>query len=181
MRRELVQYSKFLSLVLRHDPASVGVKLDAAGWVNFDKLLAAMKRKRTEITREIIVEVVETNEKQRFAFSPDMSKIRASQGHSIGVELGLKPAEPPEFLFHGTTWKNIPSIRKEGLLRGKRDHVHLSADEATATNVGARHGKPVILTVEARRLVVEGHAIYLSDNGVWLTSHVPAEFILFSS
>ncbi len=177
MRRELIPHSKFLSLVLRHDPSVAGVELDEAGWIDVATLLAAVQRKRPQITRECLLEIVETNDKQRFALSPDGSRIRASQGHSIGVELGLAPAEPPERLFHGTAERNLPSIRKQGLVRGRRDHVHLSPDRQTARKVGARHGKPAVLVVLAAGMAAAGHEFFLSANGVWLTLHVPPSFL----
>ena len=179
MRKELITHSKFLSLVLRHNPALIGVTLDKAGWIGFDEFLTAIQVARPEITKEIIIEIVETNEKKRFAFSDDKTKIRASQGHSIGVELGLQPTIPPERLFHGTAARNRSSIKAYGLVRGKRDNVHLSVDEATALNVGARHGSPIVLTIEAGLMTKAGFKFYRSENGVWLCSHVPTNFIVF--
>ena len=179
MRDELIQHSKFLSLVLRHDPAVIGIELDDSGWVDVSTLLAALQSHRPQITRERLLEIVETNDKQRFAFSADRSQIRASQGHSIGVELGLAPSSPPGSLFHGTAEKNLASIRENGLVRGRRDHVHLSLDEATAKKVGARHGKPVVLRILSGKMADSGFQFSVSENGVWLTAHVPPTFIMF--
>lgn len=179
MRRELVKQSKFLSLILRHDPAVIGIELDDAGWVDVSTLLEAMKTHRPQITRERLFEIVETNDKRRFAFSEDRVRIRASQGHSIGVNLNLQPSQPPDSLFHGTAEKNLSSIRKNGLLRGQRDHVHLSADNETAQKVGARHGKPVVLRIASRQMAESDFIFYVSENGVWLTGYVPSTFIVF--
>ncbi len=179
VRRELVKQSKFLSLVLRHDPCAIGIDLDAAGWVNVATLLDALRRHSPQITRERLIEIVETNDKRRFAFSDDFSRIRASQGHSIGIDLDLPPSTPPSSLFHGTAAKNLTSIQDKGLLRGQRDHVHLSPDEETATQVGARHGKPVVLRIESGQMAGSGFMFYVSENGVWLTAHVPPTFIVF--
>ena len=176
---KLVKHSKFLSLVLRHDPSVIGIELDEAGWVEVATLLDALQNHRPQITRERLIEIVETNDKRRFAFSEDHARIRASQGHSIGVDLDLPQSTPPNSLFHGTAEGNLTSIHKNGLLRGQRDHVHLSLDEETATRVGARHGKPIVLQVESGQMVESGYVFYVSENGVWLTAHVPSTFIVF--
>ena len=175
----LVSTSKFLSLVLRHDPARIGVELDSAGWVEVDVLLAAAQRAGVRIDRALLERVVAENDKRRFAFSPDGTRIRASQGHSVEVELGLEPIRPPDVLFHGTATRFLDSIRRQGLIAGSRTHVHLSADEATALNVGQRHGRPVVLVVDAAAMHAAGHAFYRSDNGVWLTGAVPALHLRF--
>ncbi len=175
----LVRTSKFLSTVLRHAPERVGLRLDEAGWARVDDLLAAADRAGVPLDRATLDRVVGENDKQRFAFSPDGLRIRASQGHSVRVELGLRPVEPPEVLFHGTAESNVESIRREGLRPGRRTHVHLSGDEATAVAVGRRHGRPVVLRIPAGRMHREGHAFYRSDNGVWLTDAVPPDQIGF--
>lgn len=169
----LVRISKFVSKVLRHAPESVGLRLDEAGWVDVDDLLAAAKGAGVALDRPTLERVVADNDKQRFALSPDGRRIRASQGHSVTVELGLAPLEPPDVLFHGTADRNLDSIRAQGLVPGRRTHVHLSADEATAVNVGRRHGRPVVLRVRAGGMHRAGHPFYRSDNGVWLTAAVP--------
>lgn len=174
-----VRTSKFLSLVLRHDPARIGITLDDAGWTDVAQLLAACAAHGVSLTRDQLAAVVAESDKQRFALSPDGTRIRANQGHSVEVDLQLAPAEPPEVLYHGTVEAALAGIRADGLVRGKRHHVHLSADAATATKVGARRGTPVILTVRAADMVAAGHVFYCSDNGVWLTEHVPPHFILF--
>lgn len=179
MDSSLVRVSKFLSLVLRHDPGRIGLRLDDAGWASVDELLAAAAGAGVRLDRETLERVVAENDKKRFALSPDGTRIRASQGHSITVELGLEPQTPPEQLYHGTASRFIESIRTTGLHSAARTHVHLSADEATARNVGQRHGKPVVLTIAAGRMHRDGHAFYRSENGVWLTDVVPVEYIGF--
>ena len=171
--------SKFMSLVLRHQPGKVGIELDAAGWVDVAELLAGLQRGGLAVSREELDVVVATNDKQRFAFSEDGARIRASQGHSVDVRLEYEPSEPPEWLYHGTVARFLEPIAREGLLKGTRQHVHLSPDRATATQVGGRRGKPVILEIRAAAMHAAGHAFYLSANGVWLTDHVPAEFMVF--
>jgi putative RNA 2'-phosphotransferase len=179
MDGRMVRFSKFMSKVLRHDPQSVGLRLDDAGWVDVDELLGAAKGAGVGMDRETLERVVAENDKKRFALSPDGQRIRASQGHSVAVELGLEPVTPPEVLYHGTADRNLDSIRAQGLIPGRRTHVHLSADEATAVNVGQRHGRPVVLRVAAGALHRAGHPFYRSDNGVWLTAAVPPEHIEF--
>jgi putative RNA 2'-phosphotransferase len=179
MSNEAVKISKLLSFVLRHRPQAIGITLDAEGWVAVDELLAAAARHGKPLTRQELEEVVATNDKKRFTFSPDGGRIRANQGHSVEVDLGLVPVEPPELLYHGTVERFLDGIRQQGLLRGKRHHVHLSVDRETATRVGRRRGRPVVLVVEAGRMHREGKAFFRSENGVWLTEAVPPEYLRF--
>jgi putative RNA 2'-phosphotransferase len=178
--KRLTQLSKFLSLVLRHRPETVGVVLDRSGWVAIDELLAACKAHGKSISTQQLGEIVATSTKKRFAVSDDGKRIRANQGHSVEVDLGYKPSVPPEILFHGTVKKFLPAIRKEGLRKMSRHHVHLSADEATARTVGSRRGLPVLLRIAAGAMHRDGLPFYRSENGVWLTEHVPPERIDFS-
>jgi putative RNA 2'-phosphotransferase len=179
MERSLVRISKFLSRVLRHRPDSIGLLLDEGGYAKVDDLLAAANRSGMPLDMVVLRKVVEENEKQRFAFSDDGLRIRASQGHSISVDLGLVAVEPPELLYHGTAVRFLKSIRRDGLLRGKRHHVHLSPDIETALKVGSRHGPPVVLAIDAGRMQKDGFSFYRSTNGVWLTDHVPVRYIEF--
>jgi putative RNA 2'-phosphotransferase len=179
MPSRLVRVSKFLSLVLRHQPARIGIELDRAGWVDVSVLLAACRAHGFPVTREELGAVVRENDKQRFAFNEDGTRIRASQGHSVGVELGYAPLAPPPVLYHGTATRLLASIRARGLSKGGRHHVHLSADAATAAKVGARHGEPHVIEVASGRMHADGYEFYRSDNGVWLTEHVPAKYLVF--
>ena len=179
MRQQLVRTSRFLSLVLRHDPGRIGIELDENGWTPVSSLLEKMAAAGRRISRATLEEVVATNDKRRFAFSEDGERIRASQGHSVAVDLDLTAVVPPETLFHGTATRSVESIRAQGLQSRSRQHVHLSADETTATKVGARHGKPVVLTVQAGAMHADGHKFYLSANGVWLTDVVPPQYLQF--
>jgi putative RNA 2'-phosphotransferase len=169
--------SKFLSLVLRHRPDSIGIQFDQQGWVAIDSLLTQAQSHGKPLTRAVLDEIVATNAKQRFAISDDGLRIRASQGHSVDVDLGYAPATPPEILFHGTTADRLASIQSQGLSRMQRHHVHLSADVATAKLVGARHGKPAVLRVHAGRMQRDGREFFLSANGVWLTDAVPPDYL----
>jgi putative RNA 2'-phosphotransferase len=178
MPDDFVSTSKFLSLVLRHQPDLIDLTLDDAGWADIEALIRLARGHRT-LTRALIEAVVENNRKQRFAISDDGQRIRANQGHSIDIELGLPPRAPPARLYHGTATRFIAAIQHEGLVKRSRQHVHLSADADTAADVGARHGKPVVLIVDAEAMAAAGHAFFRSDNGVWLTDAVPAAFIDF--
>ena len=169
--------SKFLSFVLRHEPGSIGLALDAGGWVAIDALLAAARAHGRAISRALLDEIVATSPKRRFAVSDDGQRIRANQGHSVDVALGLPPARPPAVLFHGTVAAALPAIRAEGLRKMARHHVHLSPDEATARVVAARRGAPLILRVDAAGMHAAGLVFYVSDNGVWLTEHVPPRYL----
>ncbi|HEY5835243.1 RNA 2'-phosphotransferase [Streptomyces sp.] len=173
--KRAVKVSKFLAMVLRHRPESVGMVLDEGGWVDVDELLAACAAGGRRFSRAELDHVVATNSKKRFAFSADGRRIRASQGHSVAVELGLPPAPPPDVLYHGTAAATLPVILREGLKPMSRQDVHLSADVETAVRVGARHGRPVVLAVDAAGLAAAGHEFRVSANGVWLTDGVPPE------
>jgi len=177
VRDDLAKISKFMSYVLRHRPDEIGIELDPQGWVAIETLLAAAATHGRAITRAQLDDVVATNDKSRFAISDDGLRIRASQGHSIDVDLAYEAAEPPELLFHGTATRFLDSIREKGLVKGARHHVHLSADETTARSVGSRHGKPIVLTVRAGEMARGGALFYVSANGVWLTDAVPHEFL----
>ncbi|MEM9218344.1 MAG: RNA 2'-phosphotransferase [Cyanobacteria bacterium P01_F01_bin.150] len=179
MNKSLKTTSKFLSLVLRHQPEKIGLTLDAQGWADVDELLALSTQHGVALSRDRLIQVVETNDKQRFAFNGDRTRIRANQGHSISVDLALEPQTPPDILFHGTATRFLDSIQAKGLISGSRQHVHLSADKDTAVKVGKRHGKPVVLTVNAAAMVQQGMIFFRSENGVWLTDHVPVECIEF--
>ena len=176
----LVSTSKFLSLVLRHQPEVIGLSLDDSGWADIDTLIR-LSQPHKPLTRALIEQVVEENSKQRFAISDDGRRIRANQGHSIKVDLGFVPVTPPTLLYHGSATRFVDAIRREGLVKRSRQHVHLSADADTATAVGARHGKPAVLIVRAGDMAAAGHAFFRSENGVWLTDAVPVRFIDFGS
>jgi putative RNA 2'-phosphotransferase len=175
--RRLKKISKYLSRHLRHEPGRIGISLDGRGWIEVDILLKALADHDFRITRDELKEVVERNDKQRFAMRD--GRIRANQGHTVDVDLGLDPAEPPPVLFHGTTGAYLEAIREEGLKAMDRHDVHLSPDRETAVKVGSRRGKPVVLEVDAGRMAREGHVFYRSENGVWLTEHVPAWAVTF--
>jgi len=172
-----VRISKFLSLVLRHQPEKIGLGLDPSGWASVGQLIEASRRSGFEFTLEELQNVVAGNDKKRFSLSEDGLRIRANQGHSIEVELGYSPTAPPEILFHGTAERFLASIKQQGLIKGKRHHVHLSAEVDTAIKVGQRHGKPVVMRIEAGLMHRDGFVFYLSANGVWLTEHVPVQYL----
>lgn len=170
--------SKFLSYILRHHPESIGIELDSEGWTDINTLLQQAAQHNRPISRDLLDEVVANNNKQRFTLSADGTRIHAAQGHSTAqVCIQHQAIEPPEILYHGTASHFVASILREGLRSGSRHHVHLSADVATATQVGQRHGKPIVLQIKAAALHRAGHAFYLSDNHVWLTDFVPPEFL----
>jgi putative RNA 2'-phosphotransferase len=173
-----IQLSKFLSFVLRHRPDSIGISLDSQGWVLVDELIAKSRAAGTQFTREDLVHVVEASDKKRFSLSADEHRIRAAQGHSIRVDLGLTQQEPPTILYHGTAIRFVSSILAEGLRPKSRQQVHLSPDESTAQRVGQRHGKPAVLKVDALRMHQQGFKFFLADNGVWLIDQVPPEFLI---
>jgi putative RNA 2'-phosphotransferase len=172
MNRTLKDTSKFLSYILRHKPDAIGLDLDPEGWADIEELI---EKADIPITRDLVHEVVATSDKKRFAISADGLSIRANQGHSVAVDLGLEPVEPPEFLYHGTATRFLGNIKAQGLLPQNRQYIHLSADHDTAVSVGQRHGKPVVLIIPALQMHQQGHQFFQAKNGVWLTKLVPAD------
>lgn len=179
-QNKVVKISKFLSLVLRHRPEKIGLELDENGWTSVADLLEKMNKKGTRIDIETLKFVVENNDKKRFAFNDNQTQIRANQGHSLKVDLGYKPQTPPAMLFHGTATRFVDSIMKSGLEKRNRHHVHLSLNFETATSVGGRHGKVIILDVLAKEMHNDGFKFFCSDNNVWLTDNVPTKYLRLS-
>ncbi len=178
MSKQLSEISKFLSYVLRHQPDAIGITLDLEGWTDISALIAAAANDGKQLDRDLIQSVVTTSDKKRFAISEDGLRIRAVQGHSTeSVDINYVEKVPPEFLYHGTAIRFMESIRKEGLLPGSRQYVHLSQDEQTAHAVGQRHGKPVALKIKALLMHEQGFKFFQAENGVWLTPNVPVTFI----
>ncbi len=177
--KQIKRISKFLSLILRHRPDKINIKLDDYGWANVEILIEKCNKFGVKFTKEELTEVVATNNKKRFAFNDNQTKIRASQGHSIEIKLGYTAVEPPITLFHGTASRFLDPIKKDGLKKMNRHHVHLSPEKSTASNVGQRHGRLVMLVVLSKKMHEAGYEFFVSENGVWLTDHVPLEFIKF--
>lgn len=173
--------SKLLSLVLRHAPEKIDLTLDKNGWASVDELLQQCNTFNYQIDQDLLRLVVDTNDKKRFIFNEDHTKIRANQGHSIQVDLNLNEQEPPLFLYHGTVAKFMENIKTEGLKKMNRQHVHLSDQLATANKVGSRRGKPIILSIRSKAMHEDGFVFYQSENGVWLTDQVPCKYIEFKT
>jgi len=175
---EDVKLGRFLSLVLRHQPQAAGIGLDEHGWADVEQLLAGVRSTGRRIDREILERIVRENNKQRYSFNEDHTKIRANQGHSLAVDVELKPAQPPDYLYHGTAARFLPAIHSEGIRKMSRQYVHLSADFNTALAVGKRHGAPAVITVDASAMVRDGVTFYRSENGVWLCEKVPVQYFV---
>ncbi|WP_123342881.1 RNA 2'-phosphotransferase [Pseudomonas brassicacearum] len=176
--KQLNETSKFLSYILRHEPQTIGLQLDAEGWANINSLIIAAVKEGRILDQALIKEVVNSSDKKRFTISDDGQRIRAVQGHSTpDVNLQYVTKEPPEFLYHGTATRFLESIFQHGLISGSRHHVHLSEDISTAIAVGQRYGKPVALKIESLQMHQQGFNFFQAENGVWLTDHVPANFV----
>ena len=175
--KQLTHISKFLSLVLRHQPETIGIQLDKNGWTDVKELIEKANDNGINLDRDTLNHIVATNSKKRFAFNETHDKIRASQGHSIDIELGYESQKPPEILYHGTSEKSVQSIIDKGLEKQSRQHVHLSSDIETAIKVGQRHGKPFVFKVLAEQMYTDNFQFFISDNGVWLTENVPAKYL----
>jgi putative RNA 2'-phosphotransferase len=177
MDKDQVRTSRFLSLVLRHKPEVAGLTLDESGWCSVNDLLRGCTASEHKVSREELDYIVAENDKKRFQFSDDGAQIRASQGHSIKVDLKYTPQMPPMTLYHGTATRFLDSIKKLGLIKGTRQHVHLSTDQDTALKVGERHGTPVVIPIKAREMQLAGMLFYLTPNGVWLVDAVPPRYL----
>lgn len=175
MSSRYTKLSKYLSLILRHKPHVIGIELDRHGWDNVSEVVEGIAKTR-EFSLDILEEIVRTDDKQRYSFNDDHTKIRANQGHSIKVDLGLVSKEPPSVLYHGTSEKSLRGILENGILPMSRQYVHLSKDIDTASAVGKRHGKPTVLRVNARLMYADGYNFYMSENGYWLTDKVPYRY-----
>lgn len=169
---------KFLSLVLRHKPQAIGITLDKNGWANVHELIEKMTKQDPSFNMGVLIDIVETDSKGRYSFNEDKTKIRANQGHSVEVDVELKEVIPPRYLYHGTATRFMNNIEKCGLISNGRLYVHLSDNKDTAVNVGKRHGKPVVLSVNTEEMIREGYKFYISDNGVYLTKEVPYKYII---
>lgn len=176
-QKELESLSKFLSLILRHKPEAIGITLDAHGWADVDMLLQGMQKAGKEMNRDILLEIVQNDAKGRYCLNADCTLLRANQGHSIAVDVELEQPPPPQFLYHGTALRFLSAIKAEGLRSMSRLYVHLSKEQQSAYKVGQRHGKPIILRVAATQMYQDGYPFYLSANGVWLTKHVPPQYL----
>ena len=177
--RRLERLSKFISMILRHKPQVIGITLDEHGWADVDELIKGINEtgEEVEFSKDTLEIIVKTDKKQRYSFSQDKTLIRANQGHSIPVDVELEKKEPPKVLYHGTGVKSVKAIQEQGLLPMERLYVHLSTDVETATNVGKRHGTPVIFKVNAEQMQKDGYDFFQSVNGVWLTKEVPAKYL----
>lgn len=179
MNKDDLRLSKFLSLILRHKPQIIGLKLDESGWCNIDELITKINKSGRKITRENLNKIVDTDSKSRYAISPDGLKIRANQGHSIKVNIKFTEVNPPMKLYHGTVNKYIESIKNKGLIKKDRLYVHLSDNIETAIKVGQRRGKAVVLEINSSKMYEDGYKFYISENNVWLCEYVPAMYIKF--
>ena len=177
----LTKASKYLSLILRHKPEAAGITLDEHGWADVEQLLAGVNRTGRRIDREILERIVRENNKQRYAFNEDHTKIRANQGHSLQVDVELKEAQPPQFLYHGTASRFLPAIQAEGIRKMGRQYVHLSGDWNTAMAVGKRHGIPAVITIDAQRMARDGVTFYRAENGVWLCGRVEPKYFVIGA
>lgn len=174
--KNMSETSKFISLILRHKPETIGITLDEHGWADVDALIEGIRKSRP-FDREMLEEIVQTDNKQRYSFNEDGTLIRANQGHSIPVDVELEAVTPPEVLWHGTGQKYVEAIDRTGLIPKSRLYVHLSGEEETAWKVGSRHGKPVLYRVHSGRMAEDGYVFYRSVNGVWLTKKVPVKYL----
>jgi len=180
--KQIKGLSKYLSYLLRHHPEKVNLELDEFGWTDVNELIEKINTNSTNgnaLNRTLLEKVVANNNEKRFAFNEDNTKIRASQGHSITINLGYEAIEPPTYLYHGTATRFLESIKEKGLQKMQRHHVHLSEHKATAVDVGKRHGKVIVLVVKSKEMHEAGHEFFVSKNKVWLTDIVPVEFIEF--
>lgn len=173
-----IKLGRFLSLVLRHDPSAAGISLDGHGWADVKELLAGVSRTGRKIDMDTLERIVRENNKQRYSFNEDHTRIRANQGHSLSVDVELREETPPQYLYHGTATRFFPAIQREGIRKMSRQYVHLSGDFETAMAVGKRHGIPMVVTINAAAMARDGVTFYRSKNGVWLCEHVEPKYFV---
>lgn len=178
MNEKRNRLGKFISLILRHKPEIIGLKLDKNGWCSVDKLIEKMNNNNKKIDMKMLKDIVENNDKARYEFNENQTKIRARQGHSINVDVELKEKIPPKYLYHGTALKFLDSIKEKGIVKGNRQYVHLSQDIETAVNVGKRHGKPYVIKINTEEMYKNGHKFFLSNNNVWLVEYVDTRYFV---
>lgn len=169
--------SVFISLILRHKPEVIGIKLDEFGYANVEELIQGVNNSRRQLDLETLKAIVHDDKKNRYSFNEDLTMIRANQGHSMKVDVRLTEVKPPAHLYHGTAEGSLESILRSGINKGNRLYVHLSDNKETALQVGKRHGAPVILTVQSGEMFKNGHRFYVSANNVWQVEFVPSEFV----
>lgn len=174
---DLVKLGKYLSLILRHKPEVIDIKLDEHGWADVDELLAGMNRQGRFIDRELLDEIVKTNNKKRYQYNDDFTKIRANQGHSINVDVNLQEKIPPDILYHGTALRYLDEIKLFGIKKMNRLYVHLSKDKETAINVGKRHGKAIVLEIDTKKMLSDGYIFYCSNNGIWQCDDIDFKYV----
>ncbi|VIF91215.1 RNA 2'-phosphotransferase-like protein [Clostridioides difficile] len=169
--------SVFISLILRHKPETIGIKLDGYGYADVNELIEKINSTGRNISMEILEQIVKEDSKQRYSFNEDRTKIRANQGHSIKVNVELKELEPPKYLYHGTATRFLDNIKKEGIISKSRLYVHLSNDIDTAVQVGKRHGIPIVLKINTEEMCENGYKFYLSENNIWLCEYIPFKYV----
>ncbi|EGC04772.1 RNA 2'-phosphotransferase [Ruminococcus albus] len=177
IKNDDVSLGRFISLVLRHQPQTIGLTLDEHGWADTKALIKGVCATGRKLDIETLERIVRENNKQRYSFNADKSKIRANQGHSIAVDVEMNIAEPPSVLYHGTAADCLDSIREKGILKMSRNYVHLSKDVDTAVKVGSRHGKPVILVIDTAKMSADGFVFRISENGVWQSEDIPWKYV----
>jgi len=166
--------SRHLCFVLRHDPGSIGLTVQQkGGWANISELITKLRGSGVQIDRETLERIVREDNKQRYSISPDGKCIRCNQGHSFYVEMDMEERIPPDALYHGTATRFLESIRQSGIKSMSRNFVHLSGDIPTAFKVGERHGKPVVLVIDAAKMAADGYVFRISENGVWQSDAIP--------
>lgn len=174
---DFVKMGKYISLILRHKPEIINLKIDEHGWANVDELLKGINNSGRYISKEMLNMIVETNDKKRYQYNNDHTKIRANQGHSIRVDVELHEKVPPDVLYHGTAQEYLDKIRKSGIRKMNRLYVHLSKDMETAMRVGKRHGQPIVLIINTKAMINDGYKFYYSNNGVWLCDDIAYSYI----
>lgn len=175
--KERINLSKFLAYILRHNPSAVGISLDERGWADMDELIKGINATGRSIDRDLLEQIVREDKKGRYSFNEDKSKIRANQGHSVDVRVEMAECAPPDTLYHGTAKKFLASIKDSGICRRSRRFVHLSGDIKTAFAAGSRYGEPIVLVIDAKRMVADGYRFWLSINGVWQSSDIPWKYV----
>lgn len=175
--------SVYMCYLLRHHPEEAGLDMDKHGWVSVAQFIDGINSSgKQRIDMDLLMQIVETDNKGRYRFSEDMSRIKACQGHSIEwVEPELEVMPPPGFLYHGTTSAALEKIKASGGIKKMSRHAvhtHASPDFAWLSAVRWRgNHTPVLLKIAAAKMHEEGFVFGKTENDVWCVEEIPTDFI----
>lgn len=187
--RHCQNLSKGLSWLLRHHVVDQGLSITPGGYVLCEDILKLSAFNK--FTFDDIKIVVDNNNKKRFTLKEEDSKwyIRANQGHSHEVasqlnqdEVLTKITQPLELIVHGTTLKNYNIIKKSGLKKIGRWHIHFAITddfvEGNTQQSGIRSSSRILIYLNMELAMADGIEFFMSDNKVVLSQGVGADGVI---